>query len=395
MGSSVCQSRPSIDSDTGEAHDTMTGVIEQTSKGPHVVTGATGETRHDPHMVTGATAVQEEIPYCSSGISSGKQKKARTTSQPQFHSQNTPATIEADQILLALQQMATNSNSANVNNNSNRYSKLPKSVTTTMPTFDGKPEKFELFEDLFQTSLKIHNQLTEGDKVNYFHSLMRGDALQTFKNISSLNRENLTEIRTVFRRKHVKPQSMATAKHKFQRLVFNPANQMLIDFPDELQKLAKDAFGVVAQAIIEQFIYAKMPPHLKKSINQAHLENGTYEQIVTHLESELELNSLEYPDETQMNTVTHKQQVEGNPDNAGNINGDTNDANPNNHKIDRNSRTLYPPCEPCGKTNRFTERCYVGANAANRPLPWKNKPQEQDAHDSITVCVQATAQHLN
>ena len=52
-----------------------------------------------------------------------------------------------------------------------------------------------------------------------------------------------------------------------------------------------------------------MPPHLKKSINQAQLENGTYDQIVTNLERELELNSLEYPDETQMNTVTHKNKV--------------------------------------------------------------------------------------
>ena len=264
-----------------------------------------------------------------------------------------------------------------------------------MPTFDGKSEKFELFEDLFQTSSKIHNQLTEEDKINYFHSLMRGDALQTFKNIDSPNRENLTEILTVFRRKYVKPQSMATARHKLQQLVFNPANQKLIDFLDELQKLANDAFGVAAPAIIEQFIYAKMPPHLKKSINQAHLENGTYEQIVTHLERELELNSLEYPDETQMNTVTNKQQIESNPDNAGNINSDTNDSNPNNHKIDRKSRTLYPPCETCGKMNHSTERCYVGANAANRPLSWKNKPQEEDAHDSITGCVQATAQHIN
>ena len=264
-----------------------------------------------------------------------------------------------------------------------------------MPTFDGKSEKFDLFEDLIQTSLKIHNQLTEEDKINYVHSLMRGDALQTFKNISSPNRENLTEILTVFRRKYVKPQSMATAKHKFQQLVFNPANQKLIDFLDELQKLAKDAFGVDAQAIIEQFIFAKMPPHLKKSINQAHLENGTCEQIVTHLERELELNSLEDPDETQMNTVMYKQQIDGNPDNAGNINSDTNDSNPNNHKNDRKSRTLYPPCETCGKTNHSTERCYVGANAANRPLPWKNKPQEQYAHDSITGYVQATAQHFN
>ena len=68
-------------------------------------------------------------------------------------------------------------------------------------------------------------------------------------------------------RKYVKPQSMATGKQKFQKLVFNPANQKLVNFLDELRKLAKDAFGIAAHAIIEQFIYAKTPPHLKNSIN--------------------------------------------------------------------------------------------------------------------------------
>ena len=114
----------------------------------------------------------------------------------------------------------------------------------------------------------MHNQPTDDDRINYFHSLMRGDALQTFKNINGETRENLGEILAVFKRKSVKPQSMATAKHDFQKLVFNPVNQMLADFPDELQKLAKDAFGIAAHAIIEQFIYAKMPPHLNKSKNQ-------------------------------------------------------------------------------------------------------------------------------
>ena len=381
----------------------VTGVTGGIRQYPHMVTVVQGKIRYGHDMMTGVTeeirnghdmvtAVQEEIPYCSCGISSGKQKKARSTSQPQFCSENTPATIEADQLLLALQQLATNSNSANVNNNSNKVSKLLKSLTKTMPTFDGQSKKLELFEDLFQMSLKIHNQLTEKDKIKYFHSLMRCHALQMFKNISSPNRENLAEILTVFGRKYDKPKLMASAKHKFQQLVFNPANQKLIDFLDELQKMAIDSFGFAAQAIIDQFIYAQMPPHLKKLINQVHLENGTYEQIVTRLEKELELNSLEYPDETQMNTVTHKQQIDGNPDSAGNINSDTSDSNPNNLKIDRKSRTLYPPCDTCGKKNHFTERCYVGANAANRPIPWKNKPQGQDAHDSITGCVQATAE---
>ena len=224
---------------------------------------------------------------------------------------------------------------------------------------------------------------------------MRGDALQTFKNISNPNREILAEILTVFRRKYVKSHSMATAKEKFQQTVFNPANQKLCDFLDELQQLAKRSFRVAAQAIIDQFVYARMPPHLRKTKNQAHLENGTYEKIVTHLERELELNGLEYLDETHMKTVTLKQQIEGNPDNDGNINSDTTDSNPNNHKIDRKSRTLYPTCETCSGTNHSTDRCYVGDNATNRPLPWKKKLQDQDAHDSRTGCVQATAQHLN
>ena len=74
---------------------------------------------------------------------------------------------------------------------------------------------------------------------------------------------------------YVKPQSMATAKHKFQTPLFNPANQNLVGFLDELQKVAKDTFGIAALAIIKQFIYAKVPIQLMKSMNQAHSKNAT------------------------------------------------------------------------------------------------------------------------
>ena len=136
------------------------------------------EIGHD--MVTG---VHEEVTYCSPSLSSGKQKKNRSTSQPHFRSQITPVMIEADQILLAPQQVANNNSSAKFHNIINRISKLPKSLTTTMPTSNRESEKFELFEDRFQTSLKIHNQLTEDNRINYFHSLMKGNALQTLKTL--------------------------------------------------------------------------------------------------------------------------------------------------------------------------------------------------------------------
>ena len=179
--------------------------------------------------------------------------------------------------------------------------------------------------------------------------------------------------------------------------------------------MAKDPFKVAAQAIIEQFIYAKMPPHLKKSINQAHLENGTYEQIVSHLERELELRGLEASDEMQINTVTQhslqqisekpkptchqckkpghyqnqcrqlkreKDQTHKNTNSANNNNASAQtNSNPNNevannttannttNQRDRRSGPVFPPCETCGGTNHSIEKCYLGANAVNKRLP--------------------------
>ena len=193
---------------------------------------------------------------------------------------------------------------------------------------------------------------------------------------------------------------MATAKHKIQHLVFNPAKLKLLELLGELQKLAKDAFGVAVQAIIEQFLYAKMPPHLKKLVNQGHLENSTFEQIVRHLEKELELNSLEAPDELQMNTMTQKQQTRQQK-NTGSINSDADNYQPKNIKNYRTSKTVCLPCGICGNTNFPAEKSYYRANAANRPFPWKSKPAVQNGphlqeeQNNITKSVIAAAQVFN
>ena len=165
-----------------------------------------------------------------------------------------------------------------------------------------------------------------------------------------------------------------------------------------------------------------MPPHLKKSINQAHLEKRTYEQIVTHLERELELNGLEAPDELPINNVSQQptntnadrpkpkchhckkpghyrnqcrllkkqlEQTEINQNNPGNKNSAANTSNPNDNvnnnnnnknsnKAERKPKTVYPPCETCGKTNNSTQKCYFGANEANRPPPRHRIPERQN-----------------
>ena len=190
-----------------------------------------------------------------------------------------------------------------------------------------------------------------------------------------------------------------------------------------------------------------MLPHPKKFINQAHLENGRYGQTVTHLEKELELKHLQAPEELKISSVSHntantnadrpeptchrcketrnytsqcsllkrqKEQTEDTQTIPGNKNSgannsipynNTNRNNNNNYKkinrAVRKPKTVYPPCETCGKTNHSTEKCYHGTNAANRPPPWHKRPERQNQvqekanQNDSKEAAQAAAQNLN
>ena len=79
----------------------------------------------------------------------------------------------------------------------------------------------------------------------------------------------------------------------------------------------------------------------------------------------------------------------------------TSTINRNSNRAERKPKTVYPPCETCGKTNHSIERCYHGANAANRPPPRQRRPERQNQVQERAVQKdsnensQAVAQNLN
>ena len=144
----------------------------------------------------------------------------------------------------------------------------------------------------------MYSHLTENQKINCFHSLLRGDALQAFCNKEdSTKKDSLDKRMTVFKRRFGDYLSMAKARCERDALKFDPSTQKLHELLDVLKKTAKETFGAEAQKFIDKAIYAKTPDHFKKTLNEAHLEDKPYNDIVLRLEKERRLNGLGASDE--------------------------------------------------------------------------------------------------
>ena len=355
---------------------------------------------HVPYMVTGAKELQQSIPEFLT---------ERIHSQPDLQRQESTNDTTMDTTLPIAEPVPAEQPQDPINrladvlvNLQNKPQTMTiRPVTTNPMTFDGKTEKLELFEDLFHTMIKMQPAMTEQMKINHFHSLLRKGALQTFRNINTINRQTLKDVLVIFRRKYVKPESQAAAKNKWHRLIFDPNTMKLPDFLEDLNQGAEKAFGENAKSMIDSLLYAKLPPKLKRSVNMARLENGTYEEIVAHLERELELNALEESDDLPFATMTSSSGQERSLLSIGintNKNNQCSYCKAENHfwkncpKLKKKKeseakngkkpqRQTYPECPTCSKTNHPAEKCWRGAGAHLRPKRNRKDPNDTELRE--------------
>ena len=359
-----------------QTHHMVTGAKEQIHNHHDMVARGSEEFRNGHHKMTGPSIPDHHM-----------------VTEQTARNQNSDANNSINRLVDAITGIATQQRP--------QAATMLKPVSTNTLIFNCKNEKFELFEDLFHTMLKMQPEMTEAMKINHFHAHLRKEAFQTFRNISALNKKTLDVI-IVFRRKYVKSESQATAKHKWHKITFDPNTKSLPDFLEELNECAERAFGDSTQHMIDSLLYAKLPPHLKRSLNLAYLENGTYDQIVAHLERKLELSGLENdgeltiptttavpPNDSQQNTeqtkvVCHNCKKPGHVirDCSKRMSDEQEQRNdPSYQNIKPWTSKPFLPCPHCQRTKHPPENCWSGPNAANRPKRFKQEHNSENRND--------------
>ena len=242
-GWNVSDERPELKSEVQRNLNTRSNVRNEQDEG-HQNGDLPGHRVHD--MVTGGNESPNPVPEFLTG-----RIPSRNHLNQSYEDINLDTTIPAQERIATAVEHDPISRLAdvltNMQNRPTAQQLTIRPVNSNTMTFDGKSEKFELFEDLFHTMIKMQPEMTEQMKINHFHSLLRKKALQTFRNISSANRQTLEVVLVIFRRKYLKPESQATAKHKWHRLVFDANTMKLPDFLEDRNQGTEKAFGDHAQ----------------------------------------------------------------------------------------------------------------------------------------------------
>ena len=131
----------------------------------------------------------------------------------------------------------------------------------------------------------------------------------------------------------------------------------------------------------------------------ARLENGSYDEIVTQLERELELNVFEESDDLPMATMTSSASKPKTLPSTGQMTDITcNYCKEKGHLVKYNEKLrkkkkdaqegkstqkkIYSACGTCGKKNRPEEKCWQGAGAHVKPKSTRSEDSNDNNPDS-------------
>ena len=259
----------------------------------------------------------------------------------------------------------------------------PKILHTQVPLFRGNREKYNEFEHLLLNHLRPHqHKLSEEQKLTYFQSLLRDDAIEFWQSLKMSSQTTLAQVLRYFKKEYAKEDLKEVAKYKFDQMRYDPTAETFNDFLNKFKKVAKQAFGDKSSDITETFLFAKLPVQMQNELAMAGKHDASMEEIRTFVQRRCQYAQL-IPNTTPQpfNQISAPQHNAAEPQSS-------NSQPPQNRET---KRKFDGQCRHCGITGHKWAECRkrLREEAQNK----NNHNQKQPAQPTNTQDVKPKYNH--
>ena len=230
-----------------------------------------------------------------------------------------------------------------------------KLLQTHVPNFRGSKDKYNEFEHLLLNHFRpIANKITEEDKIHFFQSLLRDEAIDFWQTITISSTTTLQDVLQLFRKEFAKEDMREVARYKWNEAKYDPTTQSFGDFLKDLKKIAKQAYGDEADKCIKMFLFGKLPVDIQQELTMANKEDSSPEEIKTYL-----LRKYQYQNVIQQSTSTYQ---------------------PFNQMSDNNTKkefTRSDQSQPKTETKRFEGKCFYCGKQGHRKQECRGRQRDE------------------
>ena len=120
-----------------------------------------------------------------------------------------------------------------------------KLLQTHVPNFRGQKDKFVEFEHLLLNHLSpLANKITEENKLHFFQSLLRDEAIEYWQSIQITPLTTLKDVLDLFRKEFAKEDLKEVARYKWDQARYDPTTETFSDFLKNLKRLRNKPLGM-------------------------------------------------------------------------------------------------------------------------------------------------------
>ena len=98
------------------------------------------------------------------------------------------------------------------------------------------------------------NKLTEEQKLNYFQSLLRDEAIEFWQTLKITTETTLQDVLQAFNKEYAKEDLEEVSKYKLDQMRYDPTKESFADFLSRYKKLAIQAYGDEANDIASTIV---------------------------------------------------------------------------------------------------------------------------------------------